>query len=95
MATNAIHYVRDQVGLLQQWRGYLKRKGRLVVVEYDAEVGNRWVPHPMSFAAFGKIAPAAGFTQPALLATVPSRWLGRMYAAVTSPVTSPMAEAAR
>jgi ubiquinone/menaquinone biosynthesis C-methylase UbiE len=95
VAANAIHYARDHAGLLQRWRGYLKRGGRLVVVEYDAEVGNRWVPYPMSFTALGRVAPGAGFAAPALLATVPSRYLGRMYAAVTSPVTSTMAESPR
>jgi ubiquinone/menaquinone biosynthesis C-methylase UbiE len=87
LTTNAIHYVPwpDQAALLRQWRGYLQPTGRLVMVEYDADAGNRWVPYPLSFAAFATVAREAGFKDPALIGSVPSRFLGRMYAAVTSP----------
>ena len=85
VAANAIHYVpwREQTALLQRWREYLAPEGRLIVVEYDADRGNRWVPFPLSFTQLATVAPAAGFAPPSLLATVPSRFLGRMYAAVT------------
>jgi ubiquinone/menaquinone biosynthesis C-methylase UbiE len=85
MAANAIHYIPDQNALLRRWKDYLKPEGRLIVVEYDAETGNRWVPYPLSFASFGEIAWAAGFTAPVLLATRPSRWLGRIYSALAFP----------
>lgn len=86
LAANALHYVRNQVGVLRQWRGYLKPEGRLIVVEYDTDVGNRWVPYPFSFATFGALAEAAGFTTPTLLGTYPSRFLGGFFAAVTHPI---------
>lgn len=84
LSANAIHFVRDQVALLASWRTYLPPGGRLVVVEYDADAGNRWVPHPVSFASFGAVARAAGFAAPTLLSSVPSRFLGGMYAALTT-----------
>jgi ubiquinone/menaquinone biosynthesis C-methylase UbiE len=85
IAANAIHFVQDQTALLQRWRAYLKPEGRLVVVEYDADTGNRWVPYPMSYTAFQELAPTAGFTEPVLLAMRPSRWLAPIYAALTFP----------
>ena len=36
-------------------RDYLKPEGRLIVVEYDTDSGNRWVPYPLSYAAFREI----------------------------------------
>ena len=84
LAANAIHYVRDQEALLRRWRGYLRPGGRLVIVEYDTDAGNRWVPYPVSFASLGRLASAAGYTAPTLLQTRPSRFLGQFYAAVTS-----------
>jgi ubiquinone/menaquinone biosynthesis C-methylase UbiE len=85
LAANAIHFVPAprQPGVLRRWRGYLKPAGRLLVVEYDADVGNRWVPYPLSFTAFGALATAAGFADPELIGERPSRFLGRIYAAVT------------
>ena len=89
LTANAIHYVpwREQAALLRRWRGYLKPAGRLIVVEYDADAGNRWVPYPVSFRSLGPLADAAGFAEPVLLGSVPSRFLGRMYAALTAPLT--------
>jgi ubiquinone/menaquinone biosynthesis C-methylase UbiE len=84
LAANAIHYVRDQMALLRGWRGYLKPGGRLIVVEYDTDEGNRWVPYPLSFPTFAAVARDAGFGEPARLGTVPSRFLGRIYAAGAS-----------
>ena len=86
VAANAIHFVRDQTALLRRWRAYLKPEGRLVVVEYDTDSGNRWAPYPMSYNAFRETARAAGFTDPALLGSRPSRWLRRIYSALTRPI---------
>ena len=88
VAANAIHYIprRDHVALLQRWQEYLHPEGRLIVVEYDAETGNSWVPYPMSYTAFQEVAPAAGFTDPVLLGVRPSRWLASIYAALTFPI---------
>jgi ubiquinone/menaquinone biosynthesis C-methylase UbiE len=88
VVANAIHYIpkSNQVALLQQWKEYLQAEGRLIVVEYDSETGNSWVPYPMSYAAFQELAPAAGFTEPLLLGVRPSRWLASIYAALTFPI---------
>jgi ubiquinone/menaquinone biosynthesis C-methylase UbiE len=86
LSANAIHYVRHPTTLLQRWRGYLKPGGRLIVVEYDTDAGNQWVPYPLSFPTFVSVAQSAGFAEPVLLGAVPSRFLGRLYAAGTTPV---------
>jgi ubiquinone/menaquinone biosynthesis C-methylase UbiE len=88
LSANAIHYVPDHAALLREWRGLLKPDGKLVVVEYDTEAGNRWVPYPMPFAAFDSAARRAGFAPPLLLATRPSRFLGRIYAALAAPASA-------
>jgi ubiquinone/menaquinone biosynthesis C-methylase UbiE len=86
LSANAIHYVADAVALLRKWNQYLMPNARLIIVEYDADTGNRWVPYPVSFNTLRTVAPAAGYHTPVLLNTVPSRFLGRIYAAATSPV---------
>jgi trans-aconitate methyltransferase len=88
IAANAIHFIpkREHVALLQRWTEHLQPEGRLIVVEYDSETGNRWVPYPMSYSALQELAPAAGFTEPQLLGARPSRWLAPIYAALTFPI---------
>jgi hypothetical protein len=63
-------------------RDRLARSGRLVVVEYDADRGNPWVPHPFSFGTWRQEAARAGFATVALIHRVPSRFLGAIYGSV-------------
>jgi ubiquinone/menaquinone biosynthesis C-methylase UbiE len=85
LAANAIHFVREQTALLRHWRGYLKPAGKLVVVEYDTDRGNRWVPYPLSFNTFGRVAQAAGYGEPVLIGQRRSHFLDGFYAALTRP----------
>ncbi len=79
---NSLHFIRDKVAILRLVREYLKSQGRLVLVEYDVDSGNIWVPHPLSFETFRSLAPQCGFAEPRLLATVPSRFLREIYSSL-------------
>jgi ubiquinone/menaquinone biosynthesis C-methylase UbiE len=83
LAANALHFVADIGPILAAIREVLDPDGRLVLVEYDAEHGNPYVPHPISYRRWTDLAPAAGFAAPILLHRVPSRFLGSIYGAVT------------
>ena len=85
LAANSLHFVRDRDPTLRAIRFSLVPEGRLVVVEYDADTGNPWVPHPFSFETWRREAVAAGYEEPRLLHRVPSRFLGAIYGAVTLP----------
>lgn len=78
---NSIHFVRDKAPVLALVHTMLKPSGRLIVVEYDADRGNTWVPHPMTFENWRALADASGFSGTRKLASVPSRFLGRIYSA--------------
>jgi ubiquinone/menaquinone biosynthesis C-methylase UbiE len=80
---NSLHFVREKAPVLELVRGYLRPGGRLVLVEYGADRGNAWVPYPMSFATWAKVAAAAGFQGTQQLATVPSRFLDSIYSALS------------
>ena len=86
---NSLHYVRDKQPLLESVRQMLKPGGRLIIVEYGTDRGNTWVPYPFTYAQWEKLAERAGFTRTRLLSTVPSRWLGTMYSAVSEASPSP------
>jgi hypothetical protein len=53
------------------------------VVEYEADRGNPWVPHPFSSRRWREIAAAAGLLETKEIGRVPSRFLGAIYAAVS------------
>jgi ubiquinone/menaquinone biosynthesis C-methylase UbiE len=80
---NSLHFIEDKAAVLALVRGYLKRGGRLLLVEYDSDRGNHWVPHPMSFETWRAVATDAGFLDTRKLATVPSRFLHSIYSALS------------
>lgn len=84
LAANSLHFVERVAPVLAAIHDALVPGGRLVLVEYDADRGNPWVPHPISFARWGGLARGAGFGEPRLLHRVPSRFLGSIYGAVAS-----------
>ncbi len=92
---NALHFLRDKTATLARVHGYLKPQGRLLVVEYNTDRGNPWVPYPMSFASWEALATASGFVETRLLATQPSRFLGSMYAAMSFTPATDFPEEAR
>ena len=80
---NALHYVtnRNKPSVVRLLKGYLKPGGRWLMVEYNVDRGNPWVPHPLSFAAWEALARQCGFQHVRLLATRPSSFLKEFYAA--------------
>jgi len=84
LMANALHFVRDKAPVLALVRSYLTPGGRFVLVEYDADRGNHWVPHPISYTTWLAVAPAAGFNGARLLGRVPSRFLTAIYASVAT-----------
>jgi ubiquinone/menaquinone biosynthesis C-methylase UbiE len=88
VVANALHFLRHKDSTLQLIRGYLKPAGRLIIVEYNVDRGNLWVPHPFSYPTWESIARQNGFEHTELLATRPSRFLGEIYAAL-SQATQP------
>lgn len=80
---NSLHYQRDKDAALQLVRGYLRPGGRLLLVEYNADRGNPWVPYPLSYSTWETVARRNGFTDTRLLARVPSRFLNEMYSALS------------
>jgi ubiquinone/menaquinone biosynthesis C-methylase UbiE len=80
---NSLHFVRDKRPVLALIRGYMKPRGRFILVEYDADHGNPWVPYPISYQTWKGMAPENGFENARLLHRVPSRHLGAIYSALS------------
>jgi SAM-dependent methyltransferase len=80
---NSLHFVENKLSVLALVRGYLGPGGRLLLVEYDSDHGNPWVPHPLAFETWRKLASDAGFVETRQLATVPSRFLRQIYSALS------------
>ena len=80
---NALHFQRQKDPIIQLMRGYLQPRGRLILVEYNADRGNLWVPYPLSFDSWRTLASQNGFAVTCFLASRPSRFMGEIYAALS------------
>jgi ubiquinone/menaquinone biosynthesis C-methylase UbiE len=49
LMANAFHYIKDKRTLIQRLQFFLKSNGMFLIVEYDTDRSNRWVPFPLSF----------------------------------------------
>jgi ubiquinone/menaquinone biosynthesis C-methylase UbiE len=88
LMANSLHFFSQKVPLLKAVRTLLKPGGLLLVVEYNVDSGNLWVPYPLSFNTFQALVATAGFTAPRLLATHPSSFLQEFYSAMAHKAAS-------
>jgi hypothetical protein len=82
---NSLHFERNKEHVLRLVHSYLKPQGPLLLVEYNTDKGNMWVPHPLSYATWELLAARCGFARTELLATHPSSFLGQFFAAASYP----------
>ncbi len=83
LMANSLHFVRHKELLVKTLKRHLRPAGRFLVVEYDTDRGNVWVPHPLSYETWTELANRCGFIHTERLATVPSRFLGQIFSAVS------------
>lgn len=83
LMANSLHFIQHKEPLLMRILGYLKPGGRFILVEYNVDHGNIWVPHPLSFETWQVLARKVGFTHTRLLHRRPSSFLGEFYSALS------------
>lgn len=86
---NALHFVRDKAPVVSLLARTLRPGGRLILVEYDTDRGNQWVPYPLTFPDWQALASRCGLVQTRLLATRPSSFLGGFFSALSFSSENP------
>jgi SAM-dependent methyltransferase len=83
LLANALHFVpaERQARLLTDLSRHVAPSGRIAVVEYEGRRPSRWVPAPVSFARFEKLASEAGLQSAVRVGERASAYGGAMYAA--------------
>jgi len=83
LMANSLHFHKDKAAILELIFDYLGPQGCLILVEYNAERGNTWVPYPVSCKSWLSLAEKAGFEHTHLLERVPSSFMGEIYSAIS------------
>ena len=71
LMANSLHYVADRLAWLHACESALARR-MFLVVEYDTEQPNRWVPYPVGKAALARLFSMAGYGRVEMLGSRPS-----------------------
>ena len=82
LLANSLHYVRDQLAFIRACAPVMNHPHSFLIVEYDTDSANRWVPYPLSRTTLGRLSSDAGLSSIAFLGSQPSRYQrSEMYAA--------------
>jgi len=72
LMANSLHYVSDQLAFLLACAPRMTRPRRFLIVEYDTDRPNRWVPYPVSRTRLATLCASIGNVEIRHLATRPS-----------------------
>ena len=62
LMANSLHYVADQRSFLQHSKAHLARL-RILLVEYDTDQANPWVPFPMGYRPAVELFKSSGYDE--------------------------------
>ncbi len=80
---NSLHYLKDKETLLRRLISSMNTNGVFLIVEYDREAGNQWVPYPLTIDGANALFKSVGYSGFHVLNKRPSLYGGHyMYAAV-------------
>jgi trans-aconitate methyltransferase len=83
MIANALHYVADKTSLIKKLEKLFKGSPKFLIIEYDTNRSNPWVPYPISFNQLKALFSELGYSQIAKINTRPSAYKsGEMYSAL-------------
>ncbi len=61
LISNSLHYVKEKDLFIGKIKTHLKKVGCFLIVEYDTEISNTWVPFPINYNSLKKLFEKEGY----------------------------------
>ena len=85
LMANSLHYIEHRHAFIRECQPRLRRSHRFLIVEYDTDKANPWVPYPLSQNALADLFRDAGYTSFRTLGSRPSLYhRAPLYAALVT-----------
>jgi trans-aconitate methyltransferase len=72
LMANSLHFTKDKIQLIRKLETYFINNPTFLIVEYDTNSGNRWVPYPLAFQNLKDLFNELGYTNINKIAERPS-----------------------
>src|SRR5215471_8125111 len=67
LMANSLHYVENQAAFIRECEARMKPRRRFLIVEYDTNQANRWMPYPVSQPTLTALFERAGYSSMTVL----------------------------
>jgi ubiquinone/menaquinone biosynthesis C-methylase UbiE len=85
LMANSFHFVKNKNVFLEKAKTWFISKPVFLIVEYDTDKPNRWVPYPLSFQSLEKLFTKLGYTRIEKLHEIKSLYnSGKIYSAIVT-----------
>jgi hypothetical protein len=82
---NSLHYVEHQAAFIRACAARMKSSRHFLIVEYDTDAANRWVPYPVTLTSLTTLFNGAGYRSIKILRSRPSLYRrAPLYAALVT-----------